>query len=99
LPIQYGIRVSSVEPKGAGYRVRSGETPIEASNVVIATGLFQQPNVPAFSAGLSQEVQQLHSSQYRNPAALLPGAVLVVGSAQSGGQIAEELYHSHLDNG
>jgi putative flavoprotein involved in K+ transport len=67
---------------------------LEAANVVIATGLYQQPKIPPFSAGLPAEVQQLHSSEYRNPAALPAGAVLVVGSAQSGGQIAEELYQS-----
>jgi putative flavoprotein involved in K+ transport len=94
LPIQYGVRVGSVEPNGAGYLVHTGEATVKAANVVIATGLFQQPNVPPFSANLPVEVRQLHSSQYRNPAALPPGAVLVVGSAQSGGQIAEELYQS-----
>jgi putative flavoprotein involved in K+ transport len=94
LPIQYGVRVGSVEQNGAGYLVHTGEVTVEASNVVIATGLFQQPKIPPFSANLPVEVRQLHSSQYRNPGALSPGAVLVVGSAQSGGQIAEELYQS-----
>jgi putative flavoprotein involved in K+ transport len=94
LPIQYGVRVSSVEANGAGYLVHTGEATLEVTNAVIATGLFQQPKIPPFSANLPEEVQQLHSSQYRNPAALPAGAVLVVGSAQSGGQIAEELYQS-----
>ena len=94
LPIRYGVRVSSVEPTGAGYLVHTDEATLEAANVVIATGLFQQPNIPAISANLPGEVQQLHSSEYRSPAALPPGAVLVVGSAQSGAQIAEELYQS-----
>jgi putative flavoprotein involved in K+ transport len=94
LPVQYGVQVSSVEQNGAGYLVHTGEATVEASNVVIATGLYQQPKVPPFSANLPREVQQLHSGQYRNPEALPPGAVLVVGSAQSGGQIAEELYQS-----
>jgi len=91
LPIQYGVRVSSVEKNGTGYLVHIDEATVEAANVVIATGLFQQPKIPRFSANLPAEVQQLHSSQYRNPEGLPPGAVLVVGSAQSGGQIAEEL--------
>ena len=94
LPIRYGVRVSSVEPTGAGYLVHTDEATLEAASVVIATGLFQQPNIPAISANLPGEVQQLHSSEYRSPAALPPGAVLVVGSAQSGAQIAEELYQS-----
>jgi putative flavoprotein involved in K+ transport len=94
LPIQYGVRVSSVETNGAGYLVHTDEATVEAANVVIATGLYQQPNIPPMGANLPVEVQQLHSSEYRNPAALSPGAVLVVGSAQSGSQIAEELYQS-----
>jgi putative flavoprotein involved in K+ transport len=94
LPIEYGARVSSVEANGAGYLVHTNKTTLEAANVVIATGLYQQPKIPSFSANLPVEVRQLHSSQYRNPGALPPGAVLVVGSAQSGGQIAEELYQS-----
>ncbi|MEJ2736872.1 MAG: NAD(P)-binding domain-containing protein [Anaerolineae bacterium] len=94
LPIRYGVRVSSVEKNGAGYLVHTGEATVKADNVVIATGLFQQPKIPPFSADLPLEVLQLHSSEYRNPAGLPPGAVLVVGSAQSGGQIAEELYQS-----
>ncbi len=72
--------------------MHTDETTLGAANVVIATGLFQQPKIPPFSANLPVEVRQLHSSQYRNPGTLPPGAVLVVGSAQSGGQIAEELY-------
>ncbi len=94
LPIRYGVRVTSVERNGAGYRVHANGSTVEASNVVIATGLFQQPGIPPFSANLPAEIQQLHSGEYRHPAALPAGAVLVVGSAQSGGQIAEELYQS-----
>ena len=94
LPIQYGVRVTSVEPNGAGYVVHNGEATLEAANVVMATGLFQQPRIPPFGANLPEEIRQLHSGEYRNPAALPPGAVLVVGSAQSGSQIAEELYQS-----
>jgi len=94
LPIQYGVRVSSVEANGAGYLVHTDDASVEAANVVIATGLFQQPKFPPFSANLPADVRQLHTSEYRNPAALPAGAVLVVGSAQSGAQIAEELYQS-----
>lgn len=94
LPVRYGVRAISVEPTGdgQGYRVSTSAGDLEASNVVVATGLFQQPKIPAFSAALSPQITQLHSSQYRNPQSLPPGAVLVVGSAQSGCQIAEELY-------
>ena len=60
----------------------------------MATGLYQRAKIPAFAAELPADVLQLHSEQYRNPATLPPGAVLVVGSGQSGCQIAEELHKS-----
>ena len=92
LPIRYGIRVTSVEPMQAGYLVSTDKGDFVATNVVIATGLHQHPKIPLFNANLPAEINQLHSNEYRNPEALPAGAVLVVGSAQSGCQIAEELY-------
>jgi putative flavoprotein involved in K+ transport len=94
LPIRYGVRVTSVEPTEAGYLVSSNAGDFESANVVISTGMYQQPKIPPFSTGLPSEIRQLHSSEYRNPEALPDGAVLVVGSAQSGCQITEELYQS-----
>jgi putative flavoprotein involved in K+ transport len=58
----------------------------------VATGLYQTPKIPKLAFNFPAAVAQLHSDNYRNPDQLLPGAVLVVGSAQSGAQIAEELY-------
>jgi putative flavoprotein involved in K+ transport len=94
LPVHYQVRVDAVEqnPAGLGFLVRTGETTLEARNVVVATGLFQEPKIPPFSAALSPKVTQLPSGQYRSPQSLPPGAILVVGSAQSGCQVAEELY-------
>jgi putative flavoprotein involved in K+ transport len=70
-------------------RTTSGE--IETSNVIIASGPFQRPAIPNMHAVISHEIEQCHSSIYRNPAELPNGAVLVVGSGGSGAQIAEEL--------
>src|SRR5215472_2229557 len=97
LPVRYGVRVERVErnEKSGLYWVSTSDgSPITARNVVIATGLYQTPKVPAFSSALPPNIRQVHSDAYRNPAELLPGAVLVVGSAQSGAQIAEELYEA-----
>ncbi len=96
LPVQYNVQVSSVapDPGGSGYLVVTSNSSWKARNVVIATGMFQQHKIPAFSANLPPEISQLHSGQYRNPRGLAPGSVLVVGSGQSGCQIAEELYQS-----
>ena len=96
LPVQYGVRVTAVEPSanGKGYQVTTNRDVFQADHVVVASGLFQGPKIPAFAANLSPKITQLHSSEYRNPQALADGAVLVVGSAQSGCQITEELYES-----
>jgi putative flavoprotein involved in K+ transport len=96
LPVQYGVRVTGVEtaPSGKGYRVTTDRDLYEAANVVIAVGLYQRPKIHASSVHLPATITQIHSGQYRNPQALPPGAVLVVGSAQSGCQITEELYQS-----
>ncbi len=93
LPVSFGVDVTAVEPLAgrSGYRVHTTETGFETQNVVIATGLYQRAKIPAFAAELPADVLQLPSEQYRTPTALPPGAVLVVGSGQSGCQIAEEL--------
>jgi putative flavoprotein involved in K+ transport len=94
-PVKSGVRVLSVDlnPRG-GYRVETDDGEYEANNVIVATGGFQLPKIPGFSQNISSKVEQLHSGQYRNPESLPPGAVLVVGSGQSGCQIAEELQES-----
>jgi len=94
LPIRYKTRVMSVEHLDPGYRVTTDQGDFDAANVVMATGMFQQPKIPQFSNSISKDIHQLHSSEYRNPEALPDGVVLVVGSAQSGCQIAEELHRS-----
>lgn len=94
LPVRHGIQVKSVVASGEGYLLRTNQGEFEAVNVVIATGFYQQPRIPSFSSDLSEDILQLHSNEYRNPEQLPAGAVLVVGSAQSGVQIAEELYQA-----
>ena len=94
LPVHYRVRVTSVEPDGDGYRVEADGACWLARNVVVATGLYQRPQIPSFAQDLASRLAQLHSGQYRNPEVLPEGAVLVAGSGQSGCQIAEELSHS-----
>ena len=96
LPVQYGVRVTAVEhlADSGKYQITTDRDVWLADHVVMATGLFQGPKKPAFAENLSSRITQLHSSAYRNPQSLPDGAVLVVGSAQSGCQITEELYES-----
>jgi putative flavoprotein involved in K+ transport len=92
-PVQEGVRVTSIErdPTKAEFLVRTENGVYAAAQVVVATGALQRSNVPEIAADLPSSVVQVVSSAYRNPAALPHGAVLVVGSGESGCQIAEEL--------
>ena len=97
LPVRFGVTATSVmrDAENGRYLVQAGDDAVfDAANVVVATGLFQRPKLPALSADIPTTIGQIHSGQYRNPAALADGAVLVVGTAQSGCQIAQELYQS-----
>jgi putative flavoprotein involved in K+ transport len=62
-----------------------------AKKVIIASGMLNEPKIPAISKTLPAGIRQIHSSKYRNPAQLSAGNVLIVGSGKSGAQIAEEL--------
>jgi len=95
-PFQCGVRVSSVrqQPGDESYLVESEQMTFEARNVILATGAFPKPKLPKASAALPLDICQMHTSEYRNPQMLPSGAVLVVGTGQSGCQIAEDLYES-----
>jgi putative flavoprotein involved in K+ transport len=91
-PVRTGVDVKHVKRNEGrpGFTVTTSEGIVEALHVVAATGPFQIPSYPKIvpeNSGL----QQLHSSAYKNPGQLAPGAVLVVGAGASGSQIAEEL--------
>lgn len=94
LPVHCGVEVFSVEKMGEEYLVRTSEGDFEAANVVIATGLYQAPKIPKLSLRIPSNILQMHSMDYKNPRSLPEGAVLVVGTGQSGAQIAEERYQS-----
>ena len=96
LPVRTNTRVERLEERpDRGYVATVDEERIECDNVVVATGTFgRTQNVPAFAAELGPSIQQLHSSQYRRPAQLQPGPVLVVGASHSGLDIAYELAES-----
>jgi putative flavoprotein involved in K+ transport len=93
-PILTGTAVTRMIDQAAGFAVHTTQGTIAARQVVVATGAFQQPYVPALSRSLAG-VPQLHSAAYRRPADLPPGRVLVVGAASSGLQVAEDLLASH----
>ncbi|MBS3681338.1 NAD(P)-binding domain-containing protein [Ornithinibacillus massiliensis] len=91
LPIKFNTEVTQVVRLGNAYSVYTKEQNYIAKNVVIATGPFHSPAIPAFAANLSPDVLQLHSTEYKNPNQLMAGSVLVVGVGNSGSQIAVEV--------
>jgi putative flavoprotein involved in K+ transport len=89
------VRATAVDlAPGGGLLVETDRGAFQARNVIVATGAFQAPRIPALAGGLPTDVMQLHSDEYRNEAALPPGGVLVVGAGQSGCQVAEELHQA-----
>ena len=93
LPVANGVRVETLDRDDGRYVVSAGAQRYHADNVVVATGVFQHehPVVPGFADALDPAIAQLHSADYRDPAQLRDGPVLVVGAAHSGGDIAYEL--------
>lgn len=98
LPVRTGVTVVSVERAEdqesfiVKTRTDDGhEESVASRSVVIASGIQRVPKIPAISAKLPGDITQCHTADYRNPQGLPPGAVVVVGSGQSGCQIAEDL--------
>ncbi len=90
--LREGVAVERLQRHGAGYRLITAEGPLEADHVVVATGGYHTPRRHPDAARLPAEVLQLDARDYRNAASLPEGPVLVVGSGQSGCQIAEDLF-------
>jgi putative flavoprotein involved in K+ transport len=93
-PVRTGTDVTSVRPSGDDYQVTTSQGEIQARAVVIASGACNRPAVPAFADALPADVQQLTPFEYRNPASLPDGGVLVVGASATGVQLAAELSES-----
>ena len=91
-PIRCGVAVTALRcgDGGSGFVAETSDGPIEADNVVAATGPYQRPVIPALSLD-DAGIFQVHASRYQNPDQLPSGAVLVIGSGASGAQITEEL--------
>ena len=102
LPVELNSPVRAIRKTGDTYLVELDDRTYQADQVVVATGPFQVPFVPAIAEHLDSEVAQLHSTAYRSPDGIPNGPVLVVGGGNTGFQIAEELSRSrevHLSIG
>ncbi|HIQ55018.1 FAD-dependent oxidoreductase [Pseudomonas abyssi] len=92
-PCRTGVTVQQVKPRAqGGYLVRTSDGEFTADQVIVASGGYQVPIIPRLAERVPTEIKQIHSEQYRNADLLPEGNVLVVGSGQSGAQIAEDLH-------
>ncbi|MBU0905907.1 MAG: NAD(P)/FAD-dependent oxidoreductase [Firmicutes bacterium] len=91
LPIQFGTEIIEVTCSNDVFTLITNKENITTKNVVVATGAFHIKYIPPFAGKINERVLQLHSSDYKNPAQLREGSVLVVGGGNSGAQIAVEL--------
>lgn len=90
--IQEGIAVNKLQKDKDTFRVTTSIGDFTADQVVVATGGYHQPKIPKMGDCLPANVLQLHSSEYKNPESLPEQGVLVIGTGQSGCQIAEDLH-------
>jgi putative flavoprotein involved in K+ transport len=90
-PVREHTAVTSLDRDGDRWRLLTDDGELRTDAVVLATGPFQRPRLPAWAGEVPGDVAQIHAASYRGPGQLPDGAVLVVGSGGSGAQIAEEL--------
>ena len=95
VPVQLDSPVQALTPTTGGFLLDLGTRTIEAQQVVVATGPFQVPRVPAFASALAPDVFQVHSTGYQRPSDIPEGTVVVVGGGNTGFQIAKELSATH----
>jgi putative flavoprotein involved in K+ transport len=91
-PVQCGVSVERVTHDGTVFTLETSSGVLTANAVIVAIGGYHRPRLPTIAQSLPPEIAQVHSSAYRNAAELPSGAVLVVGTGQSGCQIAEDLH-------
>ena len=92
-PVKEGVAVQRMSARAeGGYLLNTSAGDFTADQVIVASGGYHTPIIPRLAERLPAAISQIHSEQYRSPQALPEGAVLVVGSGQSGAQIAEDLH-------
>ena len=91
-PVKGGCTVSALDATGDGFEITMPAGKLRARSVVVASGGYQRAHRPTNADQIAANVTQILAEEYSNPAALEPGAVLIVGSGQTGCQLSEELY-------
>jgi putative flavoprotein involved in K+ transport len=89
-PVEDNTEVTRITPEQDGFRLETNRGPRRARTVVVATATYQKPRLPSLAADLPADILQIHAEAYKNPDQARPGAVLVVGSGQTGCQVVED---------
>ncbi len=95
LPVRVHESVRRLRKGNGGFRLETKDRVYEADRVVVAAASYQKPRLPAFANDVDPQVFQMHSHEYRNPAQLPDGPVLLVGAGNSGAEIAMDLARTH----
>jgi putative flavoprotein involved in K+ transport len=95
LPVATGAAIRALTATARGFEAVTDEGSMTADQVVVATGPYDRPHIPAAAADLTGSVHQLHSSRYCRPADIPPGSVHVIGGGNSAAQLACELARTH----
>lgn len=91
-PVLFHCRVSNLSKTEAGFALETSRGNFMCDQVVLACGSYHRPQIPQMAYAMPESIQHVHSCDYKNAASLPPGDVLVVGTGQSGCQIAEDLH-------
>ena len=94
-PVKENIEVIKISGKTGSFRVDTNIGSVEASIVIVATATYQEPKIPEFAKLISKDILSLHADTYKSPNEISDGAVLVVGSGQTGCQIVEDLIRAN----
>jgi len=94
LPVREGVTAVSIERGADGFHIQTTIGDLQARALVLANGAFQRPHRPAGAETLPSDLLRIDVNDFRNATSLPPGRILIVGSGQSGCQIAEELHEA-----
>lgn len=96
-PVEENTFVRRITPIEEGFQVETDRGTRTARSVVVATATYQKPRIPALATDLPPDILQIHAEDYKNPDQARPGAVLVVGSGQTGCQVVEDFVRAGRD--
>jgi pyridine nucleotide-disulfide oxidoreductase len=96
-PVRTGVDVTGIDRLDGGFALETSDGPVATKVMIAATGAFQRPYAPATLLSLAETLEVRYVDAYRSPSDLPDGGVLIIGSGQTGAQLAEELREASRD--